>query len=182
VVTPETTIFSDIKDGKLPAVSWVVGTVENSDHAGQTVPSSNGPTWVSSVFNAVGESKYWKNSVIILIYDDWGGWFDHVKPVTWDAYEPGFRIPFVVVSPYARRGYISHRIHYTSSILHFIEVDFGLGSLHVTDARSDALDDVFDFSQSPLQYLPVKFSGSFERLFESDLTPEGRPLSIEDRD
>ena len=60
--------------------------------------------WVSSVFNAVGKSEYWKDSAIILTYDDWGGWYDHVEPTTFDYFEPGFRIPLVIVSPYARRG------------------------------------------------------------------------------
>lgn len=183
VATPETTIFQDLQDGTLPAVSWVIGTYANSDHAGQYVPSSNGPTWVTSVFNKVGASKYWKNTAVILIYDDWGGWYDHVKPVTWNKYEPGFRLPFVVVSPYAKRGYVSHAVHYTSSILHFVEKDFGLGSLGVTDAKSDALDDVFDFTQAPLGYVPVKAAGTFEQLFESNLPrydiPPARP---EDRD
>jgi phospholipase C len=182
VVTPETTIFQDIDEGRLPAVSWVIGTYANSDHAGQTVPSSNGPTWVTSVFNAVGESKYWKDSVIILTYDDWGGWYDHVKPVTWNAYEPGFRLPLVIVSPYAKRGYVSHDAHYTGSILRFIEKVWGLGSLGTTDAKSDAFDDVFDFTQKPLNYIHVKADGTFQQLFETNLPQYGAHPQGADRD
>jgi phospholipase C len=173
VVSPETTIFSDIEKGSLPAVSWVIGTYADSDHPGQRVPSSNGPTWVASVFNAIGKSRYWKDSAVILTYDDWGGWYDHVKPVTFDYFEPGFRIPLVIVSPYAKRGYISHRAHYIGSILHFIEHVYGLGSLHTSDARSDHFDDCFDFAQAPLRYVPVRLPGSFESLFETNLPSYG---------
>jgi phospholipase C len=173
VVSPETSIFSDIENGSLPAVSWVIGTYANSDHPGQDVPSSNGPTWVTSVFNAVGKSRYWRDSAIILTYDDWGGWYDHVKPATFDYFEPGFRIPLVIVSPYAKRGYVSHHVHYTGSILHFIERIYGLRSLHTADARSDAFEDCFDFAQRPLPYVPVKLPGSFERLFETNLPQYG---------
>jgi phospholipase C len=183
VVSPETTIFSDAENGTLPAVSWVIGTFANSDHPGQDVPSSNGPKWVTSVFNAIGESPYWKDSVIILTYDDWGGWYDHVKPATFDYFEPGFRIPLVIVSPYARRGYISHDVHYIGSILHFIEYTYGLPSLHTSDARSDRFGDCFDLREKPLPYIPVNAPGSFEALFDTNLPSYGRhPQSPSERD
>jgi phospholipase C len=183
VVSPETTIFSDIDNGTLPAVSWVIATFANSDHPGQDVPSSNGPNWVANVFNAVGTSRYWKDTAIILTYDDWGGWFDHVKPATFDYYEPGFRLPLVIVSPYARRGYVSHDVHYTGSILHFIEHVYGLRSLGTSDRRSDRFDDCFDFSQKPLPYVLVPPPGNFASLFESNLAPyDGAPADPALRD
>lgn len=169
VVSPETTILEDAQRGTLPAVSWVIGTYANSDHAGQRVASSNGPTWVTTVFNAIGTGPQWKSSVILLVYDDWGGWYDHVKPTTFNAFEPGFRVPLVVVSPYAKRGYISHRTHYVGSMLHFIEKNWALGSLHRSDARADALEDCFDYTQAPLPYLAVRPTGPIAQLFESDL-------------
>ena len=169
VVSPETTILADIQNGTLPAVSYVIGTFANSDHAGQTVPSSNGPRWVSSIFNAVGKSAYWKDSAVILTYDDWGGWYDHVKPRTFNAFEAGFRIPLVIDSAYVKRGYISHRDHYIGSILHFIEANWDLGSLHTSDAHSDALDDCFDFAQSPLRYIPVNAGDPLAVLVDADL-------------
>ncbi len=73
-----------------------------------------------------------------------------------NAFEPGFRLPFVAVSPYARRGYVSHKTHYTGSLLHFIETAFGLDSLGTSDARSDDLADMFDYRHAPLPYVPVK--------------------------
>jgi phospholipase C len=156
VRSPATSIYADAKANKLPSVSWVIGAFANSDHPGQTVPSSNGPNWVASVFNAIGESPSWGSTVVILTYDDWGGWFDEVKPpVQFNAFEPGFRVPFVAVSPYAKRGYVSHDVHYMGSILHYVEMLFGLGSLGTSDARSDDLSDVFDTTQKPLPYVPI---------------------------
>lgn len=183
VLSPETTIFSDLQNGGLAAVSYVVGTFANSDHAGQTVPSSNGPTWVTSVFNAVGASRYWDSSVIVLVYDDWGGWYDHVSPHTFNAFEAGFRIPMVIVSPYAKRGYISHQVHYVGSLLHFIESNWNLGSLHTTDAHSDALEDCFDYAQAPLQYVRVAAGNPLAVLVDADLPWYGRtPADADERD
>jgi phospholipase C len=169
VISPETTILSDLQDGTLPAVSYVIGTFANSDHPGQRVPSSNGPRWVTSIFNAVGRSPYWKNSVVILVYDDWGGWYDHVKPRTFNAFEAGFRIPLVIDSPYAKRGYVSHHVHYMGSLLHFIEANWKLGSLHTSDAHSDALRDCFDYAQTPLRYVPVNAGDPLGVLVDADL-------------
>jgi phospholipase C len=181
VVSPETTIFSDIDNRSLPAVSWVIASFVNSDHPGQNVPSRNGPNWVANVFNAVGKSPYWKDTAIVLTYDDWGGWYDHVKPATFDYFEAGFRLPLVIVSPYARRGYVSHHVHYIGSILHFIEYTYGLPSLGTSDARSDRFDDCFDYHQKPLPYVPVLPPGSFASLFESDLPSYGETPSDPDR-
>ncbi|HLY03959.1 MAG TPA: alkaline phosphatase family protein [Candidatus Cybelea sp.] len=167
VTSPETTLFSDIDNRRLPAVSWVISQFANSDHPGQDVPSSNGPSWVANVFNALGESGYWKDTAIVLTYDDWGGWFDDVKPKTFNYYEAGFRIPLVIVSPYAKRGYVSHKVHYTGSLLHFIEYTFGLPSLHTTDARSDRFADCFDFSQRPLPYIRITPPQPLESLLQS---------------
>ncbi|MBV9102422.1 MAG: hypothetical protein JO060_02465, partial [Candidatus Eremiobacteraeota bacterium] len=121
VISPATTILSDAQNGTLPNVSYVVGSFANSDHAGQTVPSSNGPSWVTSLVNGIGTSPSWGSTAILLTYDDWGGWYDEVSPpASFNAFEPGFRLPFLIISPYARRGSISHVTHYWGSVLHFI--------------------------------------------------------------
>ncbi len=165
VLSPETQFFTDLSNGKLANVTYVVGQFVNSDHAGQTVPSSNGPAWVTMVENAVGQSRFWNSSAIILVYDDWGGWYDEVKPVTFNAFEPGFRIPLVVDSPYARRGTVDHTQHYIGSILHFIESTFGLGSLGTSDTRSDDLSSMFDYSQAPLPYVTITSAAAAASLF-----------------
>ena len=153
VVTPETTILNDISSGTLPSVSWVVPTNGNSDHAGSD--SNTGPSWVASVVNAVGQSQYWNSTAIFVTWDDWGGWYDHVAPQIYDSYELGFRVPLIVISPYARSGYVSHTQHEFGSILKFIEERYSLGSLGYTDARADDLSDCFDFTQTPLQFKTI---------------------------
>jgi hypothetical protein len=85
------------------------------------------------------------------------------------------------VSPYARRGYISHNVHYTGSLLHFIEYTFGLPSLHTTDARSDRFEDCFDFLQKPLRYIPVRPPRSLRSLLHSELHAKN-PASPDLRD
>ena len=87
-------ILTDISSGQLSAVSWVIPQGEESDH-----PSSNdgtGPSWVSSVVNAIGASSYWSNTAIIIAWDDWGGWYDHVAPNIINQYEYGFRVPMIL--------------------------------------------------------------------------------------
>lgn len=159
VKSPETTIFNDIANGKLPAVAWVVPSWVNSDHAGSR--SLTGPDWVGSIVNAVGESKYWPHTAIVVVWDEWGGWFDHVVPAQYadpqtHAYEGlGFRVPSIVISPYAKAGYVSHQPHEIASTLHLIEAVFGLPALGGADTRADQFGDMFDFSQTPLTFRKI---------------------------
>ena len=159
VKSPETLIFNDIQSGTLPQVAWVVPAFVNSDHAGSG--SATGPQWVAAIVNAIGESSYWDSTAIVIVWDEWGGWYDHVVPPQikdprTHAYEGlGHRVPLIVVSPYAKSGYVSHRRHEIASTLHFIESIFGLPSLGLADARADALGDMFDFSQQPTPFQPI---------------------------
>jgi phospholipase C len=159
VKSPETLIFNDVQNGTLPKVSWVVPSFINSDHAGSR--SKTGPQWVAAIVNAVGNSVYWNDTAIVVTWDEWGGWFDHVLPQQLadpqtGAYEGlGYRIPLIVVSPYAKHGYVSHRRHELASTLHFIETTFGLPSLGLADARADDLHDMFDFTQQPAPFQPI---------------------------
>jgi phospholipase C len=153
VSTPQTNILSDITNGTLPEMSWVIPTAAESDHAGET--DGSGPDWVAQVVNAIGESPYWNNTVVFVVWDDWGGWFDHVAPHMYNHYELGFRVPLIAISPYAKAGYVSHTTHEFGSILKFSEETFGLGSLGTTDARADDLSDMFDYSQTPLTFIPI---------------------------
>jgi phospholipase C len=92
---------------------------------------------------------------IFITWDDWGGFYDHVPPPIYNSYEYGFRVPLLVVSPYARQGYVSHVAHDFGSILRFIEEKLGLPSLGYADSRADNLSDCFDFYQRPLQFHTV---------------------------
>jgi phospholipase C len=156
VVWPSQTILHDISRGHLAGVSWVMPSGDWSDHAGR-IGGTQGPSWVAAIVNAVGKSWYWRSTAIFITWDDWGGWYDHVAPPIYNHYELGFRVPLVVVSPYARRGYVSKVQHEFGSILAFTERTFGIpkGALGSTDRRADDLMDAFDFSQSPRDFTRI---------------------------
>ena len=143
VVLKPAQVLTDIANGQLANVSWVIPTGQESDHALDN--QGLGPSWVASIVNAIGQSRYWDNTVIIITWDDWGGWYDHVPPTIINSYEYGFRVPLIVVSPFARQGYVSHVTHDFGSILHFIEEVYRLPSLGYADALADDLSDCFDF-------------------------------------
>jgi len=150
VRSPETTIFTDLSAGHLPAMSWVIPTIANSDHPQSN--SATGPQWVASLVDAIGQSPDWNSTAIFVVWDDWGGWYDHVVPQQLDAMGLGYRVPLIAIGPYAKHGYVSHTQHEFGSILHFTEEAFGLPSLGQADARADDLADMFDFSQKPSAY------------------------------
>jgi phospholipase C len=157
----EKTIFSDLKRGKLAAVSWVVPDFVNSDHPGQS--GDTGPSWVAQVVNAVGKSPYWNSTAIVIVWDDWGGWYDNVKPP--QLYYDGlsFRVPCLIVSPYAKPGYVSHTQYEFASILRFVEDNWGLGRLGPHDRNANSIADVFDFTKSARRFhtIPAKYSREF---------------------
>lgn len=167
VSMPETNIFTDITSGSLPAVSWVIPEDKNSDHPGDTIQGAvdHGPEWVASVVNAIGESSYWDSTAIIIVWDDWGGLYDNAKPPFQDAYGGlGFRVPMLVVSPYARlrpngkSGYISHTKYEFGSIIKYIENNFNLGLLGTTDKRATSIGNIFDYGQGPRQFSEIPSS------------------------
>lgn len=155
-------VLTDIANGQLPEVTWVIPNGQESDHAG--LNDGSGPSWVASVVNAVGDSPYWDNMVIFITWDDWGAWYDHVPPpqvlvncAQWGCgYVYGFRVPLVIVSPHAKTQYISHVNHDFGSILKFIEQQYGLPSLGYADAPADNFSDCFDFSQSPTPFQMIQ--------------------------
>ena len=154
VMSPETTVLTDIETANLPQVSWVIPDLAKSDHP--LGHSKMGPAWVSSVVNEIGASPYWDSTAIFILWDDWGGWYDHVPPPQVDDMGLGFRVPLIVVSPWAKHGYISHQQHEFGSLLKFLETRYGLPSLGTRDAISDDLLDCFDFTQSPQPYTAIQ--------------------------
>ncbi len=147
-------VLNDIANHQLPTISWVMPNGLESDHALSN--DGSGPSYVASIVNAIGNSSYWENTVILLTWDDWGGWYDHVPPPKIvNSYEYGFRVPLIVMSPFAKQAYISHVQHDFGSILHFIEEAYRLPSLGYADADADDLSDCFDFLQSPLPFKTI---------------------------
>jgi phospholipase C len=162
IASPETTIFTDISNGALPQMSWVVPDAINSDHPGS--PSDNGPAWIASVVNAIGQSTYWDSTAIVIVWDDWGGFYDPVAPPLPRDNQggPGFRVPALIVSPYVPRHEVSHTVFAFGSILRFIEDTWDLGRLGTTDSTSASIATVFDFGQAPRGFKMIPSARSRE--------------------
>jgi phospholipase C len=181
VILNETRILTDIARNQLPQVSWVIPRGKNSDHAG-SVGTTGGPSWVASIVNAIGNGPYWANTAIVVTWDDWGGWYDHVAPPQvrvncseWGCgYVYGLRVPLIVISPYAKPAYISHVNHDFGSILKFIEDTYRLGSLGYADAVADDLSDCFDFNQTPRPFHAIAAPLGADH-FLNDTTPPTDP-------
>ena len=191
VISPQTTILTDVSDGNLAQMSWVVPDNADSDHPGSG--SDDGPSWVASIVNAVGESQYWNSTAIVVVWDDWGGFYDPVAPPLPRDNQggPGFRVPMLVISPYStvgqgsKGGYISNVRYSFGSIIRFIEDTFGLGRLGTTDATTNSIGpesgsqggDTFDFSQSPRQYQTI--GSKYSRSFFLHRRPSNKPVDTE---
>ncbi|HEY2473669.1 MAG TPA: alkaline phosphatase family protein [Candidatus Cybelea sp.] len=147
ISSPETNVLRDIAHGNLPAMSWVIPSGDNSDHAG--FARDRGPSWVAKIVNAIGESQYWNSTAIVIVWDDWGGFYDPVPPTLDDQGGAGFRVPMLAVSAYTPQAYVSHTVYGFGSIIRFIEDTFGLKRLGTTDKTSTSIGDMFDFNQSP---------------------------------
>ncbi|HUB05101.1 MAG TPA: alkaline phosphatase family protein [Solirubrobacteraceae bacterium] len=155
--------LKDATDGTLPEVSWIVPDQQESDHPPANI--RNGQSYVTNLINTIMEGPDWDSTAIFLVWDDWGGFYDHVLPPVVDQNGYGFRVPSLVISPYARRGFIDHQTLSFDAINKFIEDDF-LGGQRLdpaTDGRPDPRPDVrednpelgdftadFDFAQQPL--------------------------------
>ena len=159
VISPNTKVLTDIANGQLAQVTWITPAASYSDHAGAGL-TAEGPDWVASVTNAIGASRFWNSTAIFITWDDWGGWYDHVNPPQVDNMGLGFRVPLIIVSPFARAGYISHVPHEFSSFLKYTEEVFNLPSLGTRDVMADDFADCFNYSQTPQPYnkVPVVFS------------------------
>ncbi len=152
ISSPNTKILTDIKNGMLPQVSWVIPLLPDSDHPASG--NNKGPAWVTSVVNAVGKSAYWNNTAIVVLWDDWGGYYDNVPPPQLDYTSLGMRVPMIVISPFAKRHFVSKTQYEFGSVLKFIEENFNTTSLGATDVRANSIGDVFNFSQKPAPFQP----------------------------
>jgi phospholipase C len=153
VVSPETRVLQDVAKGKLAGVTWVVPSLKLSDHAGSM--SKRGPSWVASIVNAIGESKFWSSTAIFVVWDDWGGWYDEVAPPQLDFDGLGVRVPLLCVSPFAKIGHVDHTLYEFGSLLKFIEDRYGLASLGRTDSRAAPPMGCFNFAQQPRAFVQI---------------------------
>jgi phospholipase C len=174
-------VLTDIKDCKLKQMNWVIPTGLESDHA--TITDGSGPSWVASIINKIGSSScidvvngtpltYWQDTVILITWDDWGGWYDHVvpPPVSREApyeassYVYGFRVPLMVVSAYTPAGMVSNENLDFGAMLKFVEEVFGnLGTISpdrfnpYADAYAyDDLHEFFNFNLAPRPFESIQ--------------------------
>ena len=159
ISTPMTNILTDMQNNTLPAVSFVTPPGPASDHAGFL--STSGPGWISTLYLYLAQNpQLYAHTAMLITWDDSGGWYDHVAPPS-DAFGPlGFRVPLVVVSPYAIQG-INHDQHDYGSILHYIESNWNLGTLGQRDLLADDLHDMFNYSQTPIT--PLSKEAAFQQ-------------------
>jgi phospholipase C len=177
-------ILTDISNCNLRQVNWVVPLGLQSDHAGAT--DGSGPSWVASIINAIGNQRkcrngeiYWNNTVILVTWDDWGGWYEHVVPPAVPSKAPpnaasnvyGFRVPLFVVSAYTPAGTVSNVMGLDfGAMIKFIEEIFNLGTIppgNYADAYAyDDLGEFFEFSAPP-------------RSFQSISAPVGREVFLD---
>ncbi len=151
-LTTEEEIVSDLRNRTLPAVSWIAPS--RDEHPPHSI--CEGERSTVQLVNAVMTSAYWTSSLILVTWDDWGGWYDHVPPPQVDPLGLGFRVPMLAISPYAKQGYISHQQTDHVSVVKTLEVLLGLPSLTNRDAQASDLLDALDFSHSPRLGRPVK--------------------------
>lgn len=138
----------DLQAGQLPSVSWLIPPIGFNDHPPQSICA--GENWTIDQLNALMRSPYWKNSVVFLTWDDFGGFYDHVPPPHVDLYGLGPRVPTVVISPWAKPGFVDSTTYDFSSVLKTIEKIFGLPAMAERDAKANAMFNSFDFHQAPL--------------------------------
>ena len=178
LVLRPTKVLSDIANGTLANVNWVTPAGSYSDHPRD---GDGGPAWVASIVNAIGKSAYWNNTAIIVTWDDWGGWADHVPPLKnstgWcTVYCYGFRVPLLVISAQTPTGYVDNGVHDFGSILRFVEANFGLSKIGPggwADSYADNLSGFFSGGAALRKFVPIKA----RRLTKRELADHSEPDS-----
>jgi phospholipase C len=158
-VPPADQFQVDAAAGNLPAVSWLIPDFGVSDHPSRQQDSGGNPlffagtcvgeNWTVQNINAIMQGPDWPTTAIVISWDDFGGFYDHVPPPQVDFYGLGIRVPMIVISPYVKENTVSHTVYEPASILQLIENRFRLKSLTARDVQANSLLDMFDFTQSP---------------------------------
>jgi len=156
-VLPFDNFADDARNGTLPAVSWLIPDFADSEHptvgrfagTSQSVSVCVGENWTVEQVNAIMQGADWSTTAIVISWDDFGGFYDHVPPPAADQFGYGPRVPLIVISPYAKEGFVSHTVYEFASVLQLIETRFSLQPLTTRDALANSLLDMFDFSQVP---------------------------------
>jgi phospholipase C len=178
-------VLTDIANCNLRSMSWVIPSGQNSDHPGRK--NANGPSWVASIVNAIGSNTtcdntgYWENTAIIVTWDDFGGFYDHVAPTILPMpqgdFQLGPRVPLLFISAYTPINYVDNNPQDFGSILRFVEQNWGIqeGALNFADARAtNDLTTFFNMSLRPRAFVPIA-SPKDANYFLNDKTPPTDP-------
>jgi phospholipase C len=144
--------YEDVERGELPAVSFIA-TKRHSEHPPYNLEAAQ--TFLRGLIDTLMTSQLWDHSAFMWTYDDWGGWYDHVKPPQVDEFGYGFRVPALLVSPYAKRGYVDSTTLDFTSVLRFVQHNWGLPPLAERDRRAETFLSAFDFTAQPRQPLAI---------------------------
>jgi phospholipase C len=183
--TPYQNFVPDVLHGRLPAITWLTTSLANSEHP--PAGTCAGENWTVSHVNAIMASRFWRSTAIVLTWDDFGGFYDHVPPPVLDNISLGPRVPTIVISPYARPGYIDHETYDFTSVLKFIVSVFHLPALPRNSSRIPSIAGMFDFRQRPNRplLLPLRSCPKYDPGLQSYGTllaikqgPQGYQLSI----
>jgi phospholipase C len=164
---PQSAFAADALAGTLPNVTWIYGPAHLDEHPLANV--TDGMNWTAQQVDAIARGPLWPKCAIFITWDDWGGWYDRVDPPTLERWTdgtqffPGGRVGCLVLSPYAKRGYISKVQHTHVSLVKFCEVTFGLPSLNARTAASDGMEDCFDFASPPVLTPPQPAAATASR-------------------
>jgi phospholipase C len=148
-VVREDRFMTDIREGKLREVSWVLPGVGYDEHPGAEHSVCKGENWTVRHINALMDSEFWDSTAVVIVWDDFGGFYDHVPPPQIDVMGLGPRVPLLIISPWAKQGYVDRTVYEFSSVLKFIETLHDLDPLTDRDRQADDMLSAFDFDQEP---------------------------------
>jgi phospholipase C len=146
--------IQDLKTGNLPQISWIIGAPGGDEHPPSNITLGENSV-ANDIINAIGTSPIWKSAAIFVTWDDFGGFYDHVAPAQVDQFGYGFRVPCLIVSPYAKKGFVDSTVNDHSSILKFVEMRFSLQPLSSRDKAANDFSEAFDFSSPPRNFVPI---------------------------
>ena len=146
-IRPVDNLLTDIEKDDLPSVTWITPRFELSDHPPWSTCFAH--NWVTQIVNGLMRSPSWKHTAVFVTWDEWGGFYDHVKPPTVDPVGLGFRVPMLMISPYAKRGYVDDAQGEFSTPLKFIADNWGLSYLTPRIRDTHNFEHVFDFKKKP---------------------------------
>jgi phospholipase C len=146
-LAPSAQFAIDAQSGQLPNMSWVIPAIGTDEHPPNSICA--GENWTVNTMNTLMQGPAWNSTAVFIAWDDFGGFYDHVPPPALDPLGLGPRVPLLIISPYAKPGYISHTVSEHSSILKFVEARYQFQPLTPRDAMASDMQDSFDFNQSP---------------------------------